>query len=65
MVMLKMKKTIAYYRSSTDLQENSIEMQQIKAFEYSMKKRITIDEEYVDKDVSATKKNFDATTWYE
>ena len=35
--MLKMKKTIAYYRSSTDLQENSIEMQQIKAFEYSMK----------------------------
>ncbi|MBE7141785.1 recombinase family protein [Bacillus paranthracis] len=56
MVMLKMKKTIAYYRSSTDLQENSIEMQQIKAFEYSMKKRITIDEEYVDKDVSVRKK---------
>lgn len=55
--MLKMKKTIAYYRSSTDLQENSIEMQQIKAFEYSMKKRITIDEEYVDKDVSARKKH--------
>ncbi|GAB6621725.1 recombinase family protein [Bacillus cereus] len=51
-----MKKTIAYYRSSTDLQENSIEMQQIKAFEYSIKKRITIDEEYVDKDVSARKK---------
>lgn len=50
-----MKKIAAYYRSSTDLQENSIEMQRIKAIDYSIKNRIPIHEEYIDKDVSARK----------
>ena len=43
-----MKKTVAYYRSSTDLQEHSIEMQRSKAMYTSLEKRIIIDEEFVD-----------------
>ncbi|MEK5473978.1 recombinase family protein [Bacillus sp. FSL R9-9863] len=50
-----MKKTVTYYRNSADFQENSIEMQQIKAFEYSVKHQLAIDEEYIDKDTSARK----------
>ncbi|PGA29534.1 serine recombinase [Bacillus thuringiensis] len=52
-----MRKTVTYYRSSTDFQENSIDMQQVKAFEYGIKNKLPIDEEYIDQDVSARKKN--------
>ncbi|WP_283750901.1 recombinase family protein [Bacillus cereus] len=51
-----MRKTVTYYRSSTDFQENSIDMQQVKAFEYGIKNKLPIDEEYIDQDVSARKK---------
>lgn len=53
-----MKKTVAYYRSSTDLQEHSIEMQRSKAMYTSLEKRIIIDEEFVDEKVSARKHNW-------
>ena len=52
---MKCEKTVTYYRNSADFQENSIEMQQIKAFEYSVKHQLAIDEEYIDKDTSARK----------
>ncbi|XRG80740.1 recombinase family protein [Rossellomorea sp. GAMAL-10_SWC] len=50
-----MKKTVAYYRNSTDLQENSIQMQKSMALTYSSKNRIIIDEEFEDIDTSARK----------
>lgn len=53
-----MKKTVAYYRSSTDLQEHSIEMQRSKAMYTSLERRIIIDEEFVDEKVSARKHNW-------
>lgn len=48
-------KAVAYYRSSTEIQVNSIDMQQHMAFESSIYHVIPIEEEYVDKAVSARK----------
>lgn len=50
-----MKKIVAYYRNSTDLQENSIHMQQSKALEFASKQLLVIDEEITDVDTSARK----------
>ncbi|PGZ90478.1 hypothetical protein COE53_18080 [Bacillus sp. AFS029533] len=50
-----MKKTVAYYRNSTNLQENSIQMQKAMALTFSSKQRIVIDEEFEDIDMSARK----------
>jgi len=45
----------AYYRSSTDLQKNSIEMQRQMALQKSIEVTLMIDEEYIDEAVSARK----------
>jgi site-specific DNA recombinase len=50
-----MGKTVAYYRSSTDLQENSVTTQRHKAIKYCMNHMLLIDEEFVDEHVSARK----------
>jgi site-specific DNA recombinase len=50
-----MRKTVAYYRSSTDLQENSIPMQHDFAHRFAVQQVITIDEEFEDAGVSARK----------
>lgn len=55
--MQSVKKTVAYFRNSTDLQENSIQMQKSMALHYSSKKRIIIDEEFEDVDTSARKRS--------
>ncbi|EKN63045.1 recombinase family protein [Schinkia azotoformans] len=49
-------KTVAYYRRSTNIQENSIEMQRQMARNLSYQKALLIDEEYVDDAVSSRKK---------
>lgn len=48
-------KTVAYYRSSIDSQENSIEMQQNSVLTCSIDMALIIDEEYIDEAVSARK----------
>lgn len=48
-------KTVAYYRSSIDLQENSIEMQQNSVLTRSIDMALIIDEEYIDEAISARK----------
>ncbi|MBX0351300.1 MULTISPECIES: recombinase family protein [Bacillus cereus group] len=48
-------KTVAYYRSSIDSQENSIEMQQNSVLTRSIDMALIIDEEYIDEAVSARK----------
>lgn len=48
-----MSKTVAYYRSSTDLQEHSIGMQRHSAFICSLKNGLLVEKEYVDEAVSA------------
>ena len=50
-----MKRTVAYYRSSTTLQENSIVMQRSKVVHYSVQKKLPIHEEYKDEYVSSRK----------
>lgn len=50
-----MKRTIAYYRSSSTLQKNSIGMQQSKARQYARVYGMVIEEEYEDEFVSARK----------
>lgn len=50
-------KVVAYYRRSTNLQENSINMQQQMAFEKAIKHSLPIDEEYIDDAISARKVN--------
>lgn len=47
--------TAAYYRSSTKIQENSIEMQRQTVFNSSIKNAIPVDQEYIDESVSARK----------
>ncbi|MED4876614.1 recombinase family protein [Anoxybacillus geothermalis] len=49
-------RTVAYYRSSTSLQEGSVTTQQRHIREYALKNHILIDEEYEDEFVSARKK---------
>ncbi|WP_044748898.1 recombinase family protein [Bacillus alveayuensis] len=48
-------KTVAYYRSSTSLQEDSVTTQRQQIREYALKNHILIDEEYEDEFVSARK----------
>ena len=48
-------KTVAYYRSSIDSQENSIGMQQNSVLTCSIDMALIIDEEYIDEAVSARK----------
>ncbi|MGE7871715.1 recombinase family protein [Bacillus paramycoides] len=48
-------KAVAYYRSSIDSQENSIEMQQNSVLTRSIDMALIIDEEYIDEAVSARK----------
>lgn len=48
-------KTVAYYRSSIDSQENSIEMQQNSVLTRSIDMALIIDEEYIEKTSSPTK----------
>lgn len=50
-------KTVAYYRRSTNIQENSIEMQRQMARNYSYHKALLIDEEFIDDAVSGRKKS--------
>ncbi|MEH7349132.1 recombinase family protein [Gottfriedia acidiceleris] len=50
-----LKKVIAYYRNSTDQQENSIQTQKFKALSFAIKEKIIIDEEIEDPDTSARK----------
>lgn len=50
-----MKKTVSYVRNSTDLQKNSIDMQEQYILQASIREVLPIDEEYVDRDVSARK----------
>lgn len=52
---LQMKKTVSYMRNSTDLQKNSVDMQQQYILQASIREVLPIDEEYIDKDVSARK----------
>ncbi|OMD40702.1 recombinase family protein [Paenibacillus odorifer] len=54
-----MKKTVAYYRSSTDLQENSVTTQQHQALKYCMNNYLFLDDEYEDEYVSAKKKTIE------
>jgi site-specific DNA recombinase len=49
------RKTVAYYRSSTDLQENSIPMQQDQVRKFCLKEVMSVQDEYEDKGVSARK----------
>lgn len=49
-------RTVAYYRRSTNLQENSIGMQRQRARMLSYEKALLIDEEFVDDAVSGRKK---------
>jgi site-specific DNA recombinase len=51
-----MRKTVAYYRSSTDLQEDSVTTQQYKVHQYALRCQLLIDDEYQDKAESARKK---------
>lgn len=51
-----MKLTAAYYRSSTDLQDGSVEYQQMLIQKYGLTKGIPIDIEYAEPAVSARKK---------
>lgn len=48
-------KTVAYYRNSINTQDNSIHTQQYKVQKKSIEYVIPIDEEFIDKDVSARK----------
>jgi site-specific DNA recombinase len=48
-------RTVAYYRSSTSLQEGSVTTQRQQIREYALKNHILIDEEYEDEFVSARK----------
>ena len=48
-------RTVAYYRSSTPLQEGSVTTQRQQIREYALKNHILIDEEYEDEFVSARK----------
>ncbi|MFS0558185.1 recombinase family protein [Brevibacillus sp. 179-C9.3 HS] len=50
-----MGKTVTYYRSSTDLQEHSIDVQRNKEINYCLKNMLFIDHEYEDPHVSARK----------
>ncbi|PEO46721.1 hypothetical protein CN563_13185 [Bacillus sp. AFS026049] len=50
-----MKQTAAYYRSSTQLQEESVTTQQYEINQYALKKGILIDGEYPEPSVSARK----------
>ncbi|UTW70124.1 recombinase family protein [Anaerobacillus sp. HL2] len=47
--------TVAYYRRSTTLQENSLEMQRYKAFEAATKHHLIIEKEFIDDAISARK----------
>ncbi|UZJ80551.1 recombinase family protein [Fictibacillus sp. KU28468] len=47
--------TVAYYRSSTDMQENSVDTQRHQAEMCAAKNSLVIDKEYIDKGVSARK----------
>ncbi|WP_017754229.1 recombinase family protein [Calidifontibacillus oryziterrae] len=49
-------RTVAYYRRSTNIQENSLEMQRQMARNISYHKALLIDEEYIDDAVSSRKK---------
>ncbi|MFD1738347.1 recombinase family protein [Bacillus salitolerans] len=49
-------KAVAYYRRSTNIQENSIEMQRQMARNASYQKALLIDEEFIDDAVSGRKK---------
>lgn len=48
-------KAVAYYRNSINTQENSINTQQVMVHKKSIEEIIPIDEEFIDKDVSARK----------
>jgi len=50
-----MKRTVAYYRSSTTLQEESVDTQQYRIHQYALKNQMLIDDEYSEKAVSARK----------
>ncbi|KAA0547404.1 resolvase [Bacillus sp. BGMRC 2118] len=50
-------KTVAYYRRSTNIQENSIEMQRQLARNLSYQKALIINEEFIDDAVSGRKKS--------
>lgn len=50
-----MKQTVAYYRSSTQLQEESVTTQQYEINQYALKKGLLIDLEYPEPSVSARK----------
>lgn len=50
-----MSKTMAYYRSSTTLQENSVPMQKHRAFKYCMANNLFLDAEFEDEFISARK----------
>jgi site-specific DNA recombinase len=50
-------KTVIYARSSTKLQEDSVDTQQQSIYEYAMIKGLLIDDTYVDPHVSARKKS--------
>ncbi|QQE77754.1 recombinase family protein [Alicyclobacillus sp. SO9] len=48
---------VAYYRSSTDLQEHSVDMQRTMAFKMAQQKLLVIDDQYPDPSTSARKNN--------
>lgn len=50
-----MKKSVAYYRSSTDIQEDSVSIQRSMVMKASIQKAILIDKEYTDEFYSARK----------
>ncbi|QOY36643.1 recombinase family protein [Anaerobacillus isosaccharinicus] len=50
--------TVAYYRRSTTLQENSLDMQRYKAFEAAVRHHLIIENEFTDDAISARKTNF-------
>lgn len=50
-------KVVMYCRSSTNLQEHSIEMQRMVCTEYAIRHQLLIDREYIDEEVSARKKD--------
>lgn len=52
-----MKLTVAYFRSSTILQENSVPMQDRMAVNYAVAHQLTIDKRYIDEGISARKKD--------
>ncbi|TDL82092.1 recombinase family protein [Peribacillus frigoritolerans] len=51
-----MKRTVAYLRNSSDLQENSLGLQRAKIKEFSLFKGLPINHFFIDENVSASKK---------